>query len=262
MKTKTTPIILSNVMISEMNKALTFREITEPDELERVFWFRYVEYSRSRLCPILKQNAQMIDLDVFDLHSRHFGLFNHKNELAGCFRVVLDRSEYYNSKVFEIGKRNVIFTNSLHSKDSLKSINEADFPFLSYPNLPEIIMSHYLAKKENNESFAEGSRLVIREDVRGLRTSSFLIDCIMMLLIHICSGRKHSILDCREDHCAFYERYGFRPFVEGTEYRVHNMVINVMYLPSTLSSMSAHFKLKFEAMANEFSKTHKISRAI
>jgi predicted GNAT family N-acyltransferase len=262
MKTKTAPIILSNVMISEMNKTLTFREITEPDELEKAFRFRYEEYSKSRLCPYLKKNEEKIDIDIFDLHSRHFGLFTNINQLIGCFRVVLCRNEFYNPVVLAIGLKHHFFNNFSHSKANFTKMTAPDFPFLSYQNLPDSIREHYHILKSNNENIAECSRLIIREDFRGIKTSLFLIECALMQFMIICSGKRHAVLDCCKDHQAFYTRLGFIPFDDGGGYEMFGHMIDVMFLPLDLSTMPCHFRNKFEQMANEFSQTNKISRSI
>jgi len=262
MKTKTTPIIISNVMISEMNKTLTFREITEPDELEKVFRFRYEEYSNSKCNVFLKQNYHKVDIDIYDLHSKHYGLFAFNNQLVGCLRVVLDRNGLYNQNVFEIGKKYDVFNDSFYSKEVFKSINAADFPFLSYSNLPESMKSHYCLIKRNNENVAEASRLIIGKDFRGLRVSIFLVECAMMLFTLICLGQRHAVLDCCREHRSFYERFGFRPFDDGQGYKIFERFSDILYLHSSAFSIPIHLKLKFEQMAIEFSQTNKISRAI
>lgn len=262
METKTTSILITPILVSEMKKTLTFREITETEELEKAFRFRYVEYSKTKNRNYLKENSDKIDLDVFDLHSRHFGLFAMKNDLVGYLRVVHDKNEFYNSKVFEVGKILEIFSDSLHSKECLKRIKMSDFPFLSYPNLPKDIYSHYCSLKEQNESFAEASRLILREDYRGLRTSCFLIECAMALFVLICNEQKHAVLHCCKDHRSFYEHYGFQPFDGGTGYNEFGMVKHVMYLKLSSWSAPVQIRDKFQEMANEYSKTGKITRTI
>jgi predicted GNAT family N-acyltransferase len=262
MKTKSSPIILSNLMISGLNKTCTFREITETNELDRLFHFRYEEYSKSRMSSYLRNGSNEMDIDIFDLHSKHFGLFNIHNELVGCLRVVLDRKGFYNPNVFEVGKKNEIFIDSTHSFEGVKNSNDAEFPFLSYPNLSESIKSHYESIKTKNESVAEASRLIIRGDLRGLRTSVFLIECAMMLFILICSGQRHAVLHCFRDHRAFYERYGFRPFDDGQGYKTFGIIKDVMFLPLTSTTIPSNLRSKFEKMAIEYSETGKISRAL
>ena len=262
MKTKTATIILSNIMISEMNKTLTFREITKPDEVEKAFRLRYEEYSKSRVSPILKKNEEKVDMDIFDLHSRHFGLFTNKNEMIGGIRVVLDRKEFYHSGVFEIGKKYGIFTDASHAKDCITNSPMADFPFLSYSNLPEKILCRYNEMKEKHTSFAECSRLIIKESFRGIKFSVFLIDCAMMLFMEICSRKKHAILGCYRDHGAFYKRMGFIHFGDDQGYLMFEKIADVLYLPSDLSTMPNHLRIKFEQLAIKFSKTGKITKAI
>ena len=105
METQTSPIPTTQVAEKKASTTYTFREITEADELEMAFRLRYEVYSSCRCSMFLNTNLNKIDIDSYDLHSKHFGLFIHENELAGYFRVVLDKNEYYNPDVLEIGRK-------------------------------------------------------------------------------------------------------------------------------------------------------------
>jgi len=262
MNTKTSPIIISNVMISEMNQTLTFREITEPAELEKAFRLRYEEYSNARNRVLLNQNIHRMDINIYDLHSKHFGVFSFSKELIGYIRVVFNKSEFYNQQVFEIGKKYEIFSDSSDLMEHIKNLSDQDYPFLSYPNLPESVKSCYYSLTKKNESVAEGGRLIIKEKYRGLRTSTFLIECAMMLFVLICKGQKHAVLCCDTHHLRFYKNYGFEPFGDEAGFDVYGTNKVVMIFPLSLSKLSKQQQLKFEQMAIEFSQTNKISRAI
>jgi predicted GNAT family N-acyltransferase len=260
MKTKSAPLILSNLMIGGLNKTCTFREITETNELERAFRFRYEEYSRSRLCRFLKQNQSKLDIDIYDLHSRHFGLFNGYNEMIGCLRVVMDKRKFYNNYVFEVGQKFNFFSKTENSLEGMRNSETADYPFLSYPNVPPSLLSHYNSLKARNVELAEASRLIIKENFRGFRTSAFLIDCAMMLFIILCSEHRHAVIDCCKDHRLFYERYGFRPFGDVTEYNLYDM--NLDFICLALSETPKNLPVRIEEMKSQYQETGKISRAL
>jgi len=260
MKTQAPPVVIASLLCS-MKKTLTFREITEPSELENAFRFRYEEYAKTRMSRYLSENTARIDMDVFDLHSRHYGLY-YSNELVGYLRVVLDREEYFGSSAYETGLRYNIFNESSHNKEDLKKIDETDFPFLSYHYTPENVKSRFDALKCDGEQFAEASRLIIREDLRGLKTSAFLIECAMMLFMLICGNRKTAILHCCKDHSLFYKHYGFRSFHEGQEITDGGIKKEVMYLSMSSGLLPANLKVRFEQMSVEFTHTGKINRTI
>jgi len=264
MKTKTAPIILSNVMISEMNKTLTFREITEPEELEKAFRFRYEEYLNSRCHVLIKQNQQNVDIDIYDLHSKHYGLYISNGLMIGYLRFVLDKKEYYNNAIFMIGKKYDLFNETEHSFESLKNNNRADYPFLSYPNLPESISSFYASLTDINDRVIEASRLIISENFRGLRNISFIVECAISIYVLDCKNYNYAVVDCVREHAVFYRRYGFELIEKNQNYNVLNLnrLVTCLYFPISMSSIPKTLHTRFEQMANEFSQTNKISRAI
>ena len=259
METKTVPL-LTGMMIGELNKSCTFREISEPDELENAFRFRYEEYIKSRLFAYIKCNNHCVDIDTYDLHSKHYGLFRGNSDMIGYLRVVLDKREYYNQNVFKIGKRFDLFSEVDHSFENLKNSGEADYPFLSYPSVPESIQSFYYALKARNESFAEASRLIIKKDFRGMRSSLFLFECALVLFLKICQGSKYAVVHCCKDHGQFYKRFGFLPFDGNSEYNEFGVRKVVLFLSRSIRPNSLPSRL--EDMVISFSTTCKIERGI
>jgi hypothetical protein len=264
MKTKTASIIISNVMISEIIKTVTFREITEPDELEKAFRFRYDEYLNSRCHVFIKQNQQKADIDIYDLKSRHYGLYINNSLMIGYIRVVLDKKEYYNNTIFQIGKKYDVFNDKEHSFESLKNYHGADYPFLSYPNLPSCIKSYYESLAVKNDKIIEASRLIIMENFRGLRIISFFVECAISIYVSNFKSYKYAVVDCVQEHAVFYKRYGFQQIEHEQNYNILNMnrLVTCLYLPLSLSSIPDKLQARFEQMANEFSQNNKISRTI
>jgi hypothetical protein len=267
METQTSPIPTPQVAEKPASITYTFREITEADELEQAFRLRYEVYSNCRCNSFLNTNLNKIDIDSYDLHSKHFGLFINENELAGYFRVVFDKNEYYNSDVLYIGRKFNFFPGTEYALEGIKHIERADYPFLSYPDIPENIESFYDSITRKREGLAEGSRLIIKEQFRGIRTSIFMMECIMMLYLIICIGRKHAVINCIKEHGFFYEHYGFKPIDDGQGYNLFVSIKNVCLsipLASSLqtSTVPKQFHPKLEGMAAEYSITGKIIKTI
>ncbi|MBK9488548.1 MAG: GNAT family N-acetyltransferase [Haliscomenobacter sp.] len=125
-----------------MEKHFTFREITDRNELKKAFRLRYEVYEQSRMQFLLTPNEAKMDLDVFDLHSRHFGFF-HNHEIAGYIRIVVDRKSYFNSIVASIGLENHVFAPPKFIENNYAYNGEANFPFLSYAGAPIMLKLLY-----------------------------------------------------------------------------------------------------------------------
>lgn len=256
------PVLLSNLEVKEY----TFREITEPAELEKAFRLRYEVYEDSENNVFLKKNQHKVDINVYDLHAKHYGLFVNDDKPIGYLRVVLNRVEYYNSDVFDLGKKFDLFTEKEHSIENIVKHSSADFPFLNFPNVPKNIKTSYDALKAINEGVAEAGRIAIHKDYRSLRTSGFLIECAIALYVILCIGKSHAIICCSKEHGMFYKRYGFNSFGEERYYDVHgtkkvSMCLSLS-LSLSLSSVPKHFHSKFEEMVSEFENYGEIKRSI
>jgi predicted GNAT family N-acyltransferase len=266
MKTQTSnaaiPVLLSTVA----TKTFTFREITDAAELEEAFRLRYEVYSRSKNHGFVKQTEARIDLEIFDLHSRHYGLYSVNNELAGYLRVVLDRKEYYNSSVFEVGEKIGLFSVQEHSEGCLKKSMSPDFPFLSYKELPACIRLYYQSIRNRNEGIAEAGRIIIKEEYRGIRTSAFMVECALVLYMLYCQGSKHAVISCLKEHSLFYLRYGFQPMGDGQPYHPFGTTSVILGLPLATELSQSKIPLSFHARLEEmtamFNITGQIQRII
>lgn len=266
METQTIPIPAIQTAERKPSTTYTFREITEADELEKAFRLRYEVYIQSCNKVLVNENPNRVDINIFDLHSKHFGLFIGNHELVGYIRVVLDKKDCYNYEVFKIGAKYDLFNESEHSLKNLGMTKAADFPFLSFHGVPENIISHYNILKSQQEGFAEAGRIALSKYDRGVRTSTFLIECVVALYIILCMGQRHAIICCSEEHGLFYQRYGFSAFGSGETYDVHGTakVSMCLSLPLSLSSspIPKYLHPKLEGMAAEYSITGKITKTI
>jgi hypothetical protein len=126
------PVLMSNIT----TRTYSFQEITDPSEMEKLFRLRYRVYSESDLAPFLKKNDHQVDKDVYDLHSRFYGIYCNDQLIAGV-RAVIDRRDYYNPEVYEIGRKYGIYAEDKSNHEKLINSDYADFPFLSYSGVPE-----------------------------------------------------------------------------------------------------------------------------
>lgn len=240
-----------------------FKEITDRDELLRLFLFRYKVYSECELKVFLKENDPQIDLDHFDVHSRHFGLFS-GNDLVGCLRVVFPKDEITNYDVLEIGKQYGL----MDEVDYFNKNGKAPFPFLSYEAVPKSHWQFYNDITSRNERIAESSRFMLHPEHRSIRTSKYLCECAMMFFVIFFVGCKHALTSVRKEHSPFYIRQGFRLIANGDTYFLKETGITGITLTIPLAQSLAESTIpnqlhkKINQMAEEFTSTGKIEREL
>jgi hypothetical protein len=262
MKTKSDILMLAGLLNADRKKTFTFYEITDKAELEKAFHFRYEVYLKCSNRVFLKENIHHVDLEIYDLHSKHFGLYTSRQELTGYFRVVMDRKELYNFQVFEIGMKYGLFSLQEHSYECYRYSTEPEYPFLSYPNLPEEIKSYFQSIKNKSEGVVEASRLMIKEEYRSIRTAMLFIECTLAQYMMICLGHKHGVLSCVKEHGSLYKRYGFQIIGASDGYEIYNRKAITMSLSLSSSSIPSLFFSRIEGMAAEYCVTGKIERTL
>jgi hypothetical protein len=265
MKTQTSnaaiPVLLSTVA----TKTCTFREITKPAEMEKLFRLRYEVYSESGMSPFLKPNVHRIDMDVYDLHSRHFGIYLNNDLIAGV-RAVIDKGDYYNPDVYEIGRKYGVYADDKSSQVELLRSDYPDFPFLSYPTVPVDVKQFYEEQKKDKKVFMS-SRCVIDANHRGLKTIQFLTESILTIGILLCGEKAGmAVTDVSVPHSKFYPRYGFKSIENAPVYFLwdFSIVTLTIFLSTNLavSSIPQYLHPKFEAMIEEYNRTKMIIQKI
>jgi hypothetical protein len=233
-----------------------FREITDKTELEQFFRLRYKIYKDSRMKAFLKENAHGVDMDIYDLHSLHYGLFCEQKPV-GYLRLVLYKTECYNSKVLELGKKFGVYTDSIHAYPAILQLSYPDFPFLNYPAVPHSMKLYYEDSLNKKTGFMEASRLVILPDFRQSLLTKYLIECAITIYATIFIHSKQGVINCIKRHETFYTQYGFSP-IENSEgaYVIGDALTRLMLyyksIPQYLFSL-------IETMANEFRNTGKMT---
>jgi len=254
-----------------MGKHFTFKEIIDQVELEKAFRLRYEVYEKSRMQFLLRPNAAKIDLDIFDLHSRHFGIF-YNNNIAGYIRVVIDRKSYFNTTVASVGLENNVFEARKFIGNNYVYNGEANFPFLSYAGVPHNVKAFYIEKAQCF-SIIEASRLIVLEQFRGHKFSITLIECAIVAGMHVLGSEIGiAVLDCSASQKRVYQLFGFQTLPNTSEYYVLNSDLTIRALSLSLSlslflSLSLSLSLsdvppklhdKIQKMSDEFEQTLQI----
>ncbi|MEP3570689.1 MAG: hypothetical protein ABJN28_11265, partial [Flavobacteriaceae bacterium] len=157
-------------------KKFTFRELHDEEELIKFMELRYNKYLNSPMKNFLNLNPHKIDIDIYDLQSRHFGLYC-EDEPGGFLRVIYPKTEVYQEAVFNIGCRYNVFCANKHSLKNIENLEYPEFPFISYPEVPGPIRQFYDVYNAKNEKMVEVSRLVLFENAQGFGKAKFLTEC-------------------------------------------------------------------------------------
>jgi predicted GNAT family N-acyltransferase len=234
-----------------MSRKYTFREISKKEELERFFRLRYKVYSECRWSCVLNKTNSHIDIDYFDLHSRHFALVSNNIDI-GYFRIVLPKEELVQNSVIEVGRKYQFLNNY---KNYLCNSAES-FPFIGYNKAPEASKDFYNKIQKNNQSLVEASRLIVKKEFRNIRTTKFLIECAIVLFIIICLGKKYGVITCHSSHVRFYKHYGFKIIGKNEKFEL----LKQKRIAMSLLNLPIEVQLKLEDMTDEYKKTGKIER--
>jgi len=248
-------------------KQYKFKEIYNEIELEQFLKLRYKTVFNSSVKNFLAFNEHEIDIDIYDLQSRHFGLFC-EDKPAGFLRLVYPKKEVYQEHVFNIGCKYNIFSHKKHSKREIENLDYPDFPFISYPNTPCSIQNYYKILTAKEETLVEPSRLMLFQNINGVNKAKFLTECAIAVYVLTCMGKKHAVINCDVRHERFYQRYGFQKVnnTEGESYHLKNKNATLLALcmSSSLraSPICETYHDSIENMVDEFSNTNAITRTI
>ncbi|MBE0551840.1 MAG: hypothetical protein IH619_05625 [Ignavibacterium sp.] len=208
-------------------------------------------------------NENHLDINHYDVHSRHFAL-NCGGLTVGYFRVVLPKDELTNTEVLEIGKKYKL----LDEEDYFHKNGKAPFPFLSYEGVPQSHWDYFNEIQSRNEMVAESSRLMLHTEHRSIRKSKLLCECAMMLYPLIFISKKNVLISVRKEHAPCYIRQGFVPIANGETYYIKETdivgITLTIPLSQTLSdsTIPARLHQNINQMAEEFKTTGKIEREI
>lgn len=238
---------------------------------------RYETVLKSDLRCILKENEYQLDVDVFDLHSKHFGLFC-EDQPAGYIRYVFPRNEHYDLNAFEIGLSLQLFSQETHNDKALESMDHPKFPFLNYPDSPAGVQSYYNSIREKGEDLIEPSRLTMFNGHKGIMNIAFMIECAIILYIINSNGRKYALVCCQSNNAKFYQRYGLQKIegsahaIKGKEKNLPDYIYESLYLSVSNSCLSqqslndtsipAKFHSRLLSMYDEYTNHNQITREL
>lgn len=178
-----------------------FREIKDETSLLAAFRMRYNIYvQQPHLRQLMAENAAEVDIDGYDVYSRHYGLYkiNSKSEeMIGYLRVI----EQCKFPMVEATLRNLESQNAFVApKRPYLFRNQEKFPNME--NLLKIPLTQIAP------SICEPGRLIILKEHRSVGLAQFIIQSIMVVICAI-PYMKLGVIDCQKDHKTMYLRNGF-----------------------------------------------------
>lgn len=232
-----------------MKKKITFKEIQEIEELEKCLILRYEHFNSPQYRVFLNKNNLGIDIDEFDIFSRHWIVIDEANEIIGYARIIQRKK---NSNIFhliqQIQKKYSIAEFQLKNK-------MCSFPMMKYQtNKSKIFLASFLGENTEKEVF-ELSRFIIKNG-SSIRVSKFMVNAGLSIY-KSCFQAEIMILACIENHEKFWRRYGFSNISEKEKYRIEQL--SAVNLFSEFNSIDKMIKNRFEELADQYKKENKIS---
>lgn len=187
------------------NDAWQVRSICSRKDIAALARLRYEIWLKEQYVdPVTLPNQCRIELDFADFYSRHFGLFDANGLLVGGGRLIHEDT---------VGGDELIHILNDIKRDASDPVLATrlapryfSLPSDLYGAFPEFI-KEYKDMLEHNVKFAEVSRVVIAEKLRGHRLSDLLLS--KMISYSKKQGINVLLLTCATHMEAFYSRFGF-----------------------------------------------------
>lgn len=228
-----------------------FREITQKAELEHAFRMRYQVYQQSENKAFIRDNEQQIDIDGFDLHSKHFGFFQ-EHEMVGYVRAIFPAKIYTNPLAEEM---------KAEFGTLIPQTMKEDYPFLSFENVPA---SHFEFKRtleDNGDVICEASRFIIHPRYQSSGAARLLIESSLSthILHEDCS---YLVISCGISHERFYKRYGIQNIDVEKSYISKGVEITTLALELTPIAIAEPFREHLMELNRQYQENQQIKMTI
>lgn len=195
-----------------LREKFTARILSDKKDLEDYFRLRYrVWRDLGYLAKSKKPVFADLEIDHTDRNSLPMGVFDDAGELIGCGRLVYSINSDMPDNLVNLIEKIAIETNDANVIQNFKRPMHMMLPYDVLESFPgfaqafkEITIRHL--------SHAELSRIIVKDKCRKLGVGEAIVDT----LIGLAQSRRVDVLflACLERHRSFYERSGFRHFME------------------------------------------------
>ena len=216
-----------------------FREIQSPEEMMSWLKLRYTIYNSTRCAGFLSENDLEIDIDAYDLQSKHYGLFVEEadqQKLIGGLRIIQNRPVLSSIRILK----------KLNLMEFCQEKPEEVLPSLSY--FPDDKETHFSPLLANNPLATEGSRLVLNKEYQSLRLAKFIIS--NAIILHMMAKDDWvAFVSCNPLHARLYRSFGFAEVCEHKTW-AKDAPVSALYLRDHQLDLGKRPEL--EAMVREF----------
>jgi N-acyl-L-homoserine lactone synthetase len=188
------------------NNNLIFREAQNAAELRSLIQLRYKVYRGCKLASLSPEHPSGLELDCYDLRSRHYGLFAKEGSCqtpVAYVRLIQDSIAPHAEQVLEIAAPFSDITEKLLQEPSTPL-----YLLTHYSELSEATVCFYSASKTRGEMLCEASRFTIDSTYRLPGMARIMIESVIAVFIQ--SSFSHAMISCSLTHARFYFKYGFK----------------------------------------------------
>lgn len=230
--------------LTPKTSTIIFRRLATPDEFLAAYKLRYTVYQQYWYRCLLHENENELDVDVFDNHSIHFGLFK-KEDLIGYVRLVIAKEQ-----VNEVDISSPYLPDHLVFDDSSDELYA--LPALA-AHAKNIEFMDYFQSILPLGRVLEASRLVIGQEYRNNTFANFLIHSALVVIDVLCMNGGTVLINCLENHLPYYLRMGFEKVVQG-EINTNPVYLLSLKLPfnRALSSIPSCLHQNFTKFMEEY----------
>ncbi len=219
-----------------------FREIQGREEMLSWLKLRYTIYNSTRCAGFLSDNELEIDVDAYDLQSKHYGLFVEEadqQKLIGGLRIIQNTPVL--STIRTLKELGLI---DLCQQQSEQEV----LPILSY--FPEDKDDHFSPLMPNGRVATEGSRLVLNKEYQSLRLAKFIIS--NAIILHLMMEEDWvAFVSCNPLHARLYQSFGFENVCDYKTW-AKDAPVSALYLRDGI--LNADKRPELEAMVRDFKR--------
>lgn len=226
-----------------------YREAANAKELEILLRLRYRAFRDSQLKGFVVENETGLDLDCYDLRSRHFGLFHHAENhtvAVGYHRVVSDEYGPHSQNIMTLASQ------SSEQYERVCQTPAKPLPVMTYHPQAEILENNYNQLKSEGQKICEGSRLTLSEPFRSIELVRHIIGSAVTIFFDICRY-DFGLVAMSPSHRRFYTPFGFTEIDQITVFKIFD--VSLTCLKITSNAIPNTLKNSIRLMGEAFEET-------
>lgn len=226
-----------------------YREAANANELEILLRLRYHAFRDSQLKGFVAENETGLDLDCYDLRSRHFGLFHHAENhtvAVGYHRVVSDEYGPHWQNIMTLASQ------SSQQYERVCQTPVKPLPLMTYHPQAKILEDYYNQLKSEGRKICEGSRLTLSEPFRSIELVRHIIGSAVTIFFDICRYDL-GLVALSPSHRRFYTPFGFTDVDQINVFKIFG--VSLTCLKITANAIPKTLKNSIHQMGEAFEET-------